>query len=70
MSRNVEQLQWRIKNNYDVPVERLEKVTLTPQSQDLIIQGATSPSVCSEIPQPQFRYVVIVVIVRQLDMRK
>merc|ERR1711936_705187 len=46
MSRNVEQLQWRIKNNYDVPVE---KVTLPTQqhlpSQDLIIHCETSPSV-------------------------
>ena len=70
MSRNVEQLQWRIKNNYDVPVERLERLevnltSITQQSQDLIIQGETSPSECPEIPQPQLRYVVIVV--RQSD---
>ena len=55
MSRNVEQLQWRIKNNYDLPLEK-EKVT-----QDLIIRCETSsPSVCSELGQPQIRYLVIV----------
>ena len=58
MSRNVEQLQWRIKNNYELP---LEKVT----TQDLINHCETSPS---EIPQPQIRYYLA--IVRQLDMMK
>ena len=58
MSRNVEQLQWRIKNNYELP---LEKVT----TQDFIIHCETSPSVLAEIPQPQLRYLVIV---RQLDI--
>ena len=53
MSRNVEQLQWRIKNNYEVPVEKVN-------SQDLIIHCETSPSVLAEIPQPQLRYLVVV----------
>ena len=56
MSRNVEQLQWRIKNNYDVPVVPLTQQNIP--SQDLIIRCETSPSVISEIPQPPSRYLV------------
>ena len=60
MSRNVEQLQWRIKNNYELPHEKV--------TQDLINHCETSPSVLAEIPQPQLRYYLA--IVRQLDMMK
>ena len=60
MSRNVEQLQWRIKNNYELPEQ---KVT----THDLIIHCETSPSVLADRPQPQLRYAVIVVLLRQLD---
>ena len=66
MSRNVEQLQWRIKNNYEVPVEKLTTTQQTLPSPELIIHGETSPSVFSEEPQPQLRYPdIYIVTVRQ-----
>ena len=35
MSRDVEQLQWRIRNNYDLPVERMAAVTEVTSTQQL-----------------------------------
>ena len=35
MSRDVEQLQWRIRNNYDLPVERMAAVTEVTSNQQL-----------------------------------
>ena len=65
MSKNVEQLQWRIKNNFDLPVEKLTSQSM--KSEDLILDELTSlserrsslpllryPQICSTIFYPSF----------------